>query len=184
MGCSIDPEKINQTISFHGHTCPGLAIGIRAAELAISRLSITKDSDVVCVTETDMCAVDGIQFLTGCTFGKGNLVHRDFGKPGFTFFDRKTNTGFRALFLDEAVAPGEPKEGVDERQARNLAIMDAQLDELFRVTDVFEPPVRPARILNSMVCGNCGEKVMESRIRRFDGKDLCIPCFAGEEQKV
>jgi formylmethanofuran dehydrogenase subunit E len=27
-----------------------------------------------------MCAVDAIRFLTGCTFGKGNLVHLDHGK--------------------------------------------------------------------------------------------------------
>jgi formylmethanofuran dehydrogenase subunit E len=29
----ISPELIKATIDFHGHSCPGLAIGIRAAEL-------------------------------------------------------------------------------------------------------------------------------------------------------
>lgn len=184
MPCKIESERIEAAIAFHGHTCPGLAIGIRTAELAIDRLGIHPGSNVVCVTETDMCAVDGIQFLTGCTFGKGNLVHRDYGKPGFTFFDRDAGKGFRAVFLDEAVGDVPPEAGESPKQARTRAVMDAELGDLFRVSDISDPPVKPARILNSMVCESCSEKVMESRIRRFDGRDLCIPCFRSREQKV
>lgn len=184
MTCSLAPELIDQTIAFHGHTCPGLAIGIRVAELARQRLSITPASNIVCVVETDMCAVDGIQFLTGCTFGKGNLVHRDFGKPGFTFFDRDNEIGFRALYLDEAVEDVAPAPAETSKEAKIAALMAADLTRLFRVADIAAPPVRPARILKSMTCRACGEKVMESRIRRFDGQDLCIPCFEEYEQKI
>ncbi|MFO7990026.1 MAG: FmdE family protein [Desulfotignum sp.] len=184
MACTIDEKKIEETIAFHGHSCPGLAIGIRAAELALNRLDFGPEADMVCVVETDMCGVDGIQYLTGCTFGKGNLIHKDFGKAGFTFFDRNRSEGFRALFQDEAIQAFEPANGSSERQARIRAIMDAQLDDLFSITRVDAPPVRPARILESMVCQECKEKVMESRIRRYAGKDLCIPCFSQYEQKI
>jgi formylmethanofuran dehydrogenase subunit E len=184
MACTIDKKKIEQTIAFHGHSCPGLAIGIRAAELALDRLDFGPEEDMVCVVETDMCGVDGIQFLTGCTFGKGNLIHKDFGKAGFTFFDRGKSQGFRALFQDDAIQAFEPAKGENEKQARTRAIMDADLADLFTVSPVDAPPVRPARILASMVCQECGEKVMESRIRRYGGKDLCIPCFAQHEQKI
>ena len=44
-----------------------------------------------------MCGVDAIQFLTDCTLGKGNFMHRDYGKMAFSFFDRKTGEGFRAV---------------------------------------------------------------------------------------
>ena len=44
-----------------------------------------------------MCGVDAIQFLTGCTFGKGNLIHKDYGKMVFSFYDRWKGTGFRML---------------------------------------------------------------------------------------
>jgi len=71
---TISPELIEQTINFHGHSCPGLAIGIRASELALSQLERASDEEIVAVVETDMCAVDAVQFLTGCTFGKGNLI--------------------------------------------------------------------------------------------------------------
>ncbi len=184
MACKIDETKIQETISFHGHSCPGLAIGIRAAELALSRLDFRPGANMVCVTETDMCGVDGIQFLTGCTFGKGNLIHKDYGKAGFTFFDRDKSEGFRALFLDDAIQAFEPASGDSERDARTRAIMEADLADLFSVSSVAVPPVRPARILESIICKECKEKVMESRIRRFAGQDLCIPCFSQHEQKI
>ena len=72
---SLSQEMIEQTIRFHGHSCPGLAIGMRVAELALNEFGHAADEEVVAVVETDMCAVDAVQFLMGCTFGKGNLVH-------------------------------------------------------------------------------------------------------------
>ncbi|MCG8530988.1 MAG: FmdE family protein [Desulfovibrionales bacterium] len=182
MSCSFDQSRIDATIAFHGHFCPGLAIGIRTAELAFTRLNVTEDTHLVCVTETDMCGVDAIQFLTPCTYGKGNLVHRDYGKAGFTFFDRTRGEGFRAVFRDEAV-PDDPH-AADPKAVRAAAIMAASLGDLFEVKSVAVPPVKPAQILASMVCAHCGEKVMESRIRRYGGKDLCIPCFQAVEQKI
>ncbi|MBW2392561.1 MAG: formylmethanofuran dehydrogenase subunit E family protein, partial [Deltaproteobacteria bacterium] len=68
----ISEEMIQKTVAFHGHMCPGLAIGIRAAEVALRDIGPhAHDEEVVAVVETDMCGVDAIQSLTGCTFGKG-----------------------------------------------------------------------------------------------------------------
>jgi formylmethanofuran dehydrogenase subunit E len=89
MTCSLDKDLIEKTILFHGHNCPGLSIGIRVSEVAMKELNIQDATAPVCVTETDMCGVDAIQFLTGCTFGKGNLIHKDYGKNVFTFYDRE-----------------------------------------------------------------------------------------------
>ncbi|MEA1967268.1 MAG: FmdE family protein [Thermodesulfobacteriota bacterium] len=177
MGCLIDQEIIKKTIDFHGHSCPGLAIGIRVSELAMEKIDIAEATAPVCVVETDMCAIDAVQFLTGCTYGKGNLIHRDYGKSGFTFFDRNSNFGFRALFRKD-FSRGENRDTSIER------IMDADLSELFTVKDISTAPVRPARIMESIECQSCGELVMESRIRRFDGKYFCIPCFMVREQKI
>ncbi len=205
MGCSLDSKIIDKSIEFHGHSCPGLAIGLRVSELAMQRLGIDKSSSPVCVTETDMCAVDAIQFLTGCTFGKGNLIHKDFGKSVFTFFDRDRKKGFRAVLKDDIASGNDPDNETgrlmqrmadgtasDEDRARAAKmrsqrideIMAAELEDLFHVKDVDTPPVKPARILDSILCECCGEKTMESRIRRFGGKYLCIPCFMQTEQKI
>jgi len=202
MSCSISKKLIEKTIAFHGHSCPGLVIGIRAAELALQKLAQADRDDLVAVVETDMCGVDAIQLLTGCTFGKGNLIHKDYGKTAFSFYDRSKNVGFRALLrpdlsgdagselrsLVKKVEAGTPneKERVryhklrDELQER---YMNADLEEMFIVTEPPLPVPKPARILSSLKCEACGEMTMESRTRRFDGKTLCWPCFEKVEQK-
>ena len=202
MSCSIEKELIEKTVAFHGHSCPGLTIGIRAAELALQKLAHADKEDLVAVVETDMCGVDAIQFLTGCTFGKGNLIHRDYGKTAFSFYDRSKNVGFRAVLrpdisgdigsdLRTLMKKVEAGTANEEERARvqNLRMelqqryMKAELEEMFIVTEPPPPVPRPARILTSLKCEGCGEMAMESRTRRFDGKTLCFPCFEKVEQK-
>jgi formylmethanofuran dehydrogenase subunit E len=179
MPGTIPQEKLDATIAFHGHHCPGLTIGIRAVELARRELGDLDALDLVAVAETDMCGVDAIQFLTDCTFGKGNFIHRDYGKRAFNFFDRKSGKGFRAVLRDSAMgAPGETRQaGIDRFTA--LA-----LDDMFAVTPLDCPPPRPAAVLQSLRCAQCGEMTMESRTRRFAGKTYCIPCFREIDQKL
>jgi len=178
MACSIEKEIIEKTIQFHGHNCPGLTIGLRVSELAMEKLDIQNVTSPVCVTETDMCGVDAIQFLTGCSFGKGNLIHKDFGKSAFTFFDREAGKGFRAVFNNDFA-----RDEKDRANRINL-LLAADLQDLFTTEEVTLPPVRPARILKSIQCNTCHEMTMESRIRLFDGKNFCIPCFQDVEQKI
>ena len=45
--------------------------------------------------ENDSCAVDAIQVVTGCTFGKGNLIFFDFGKQSYTFASRDSGEAVR-----------------------------------------------------------------------------------------
>lgn len=202
MACSISKELIEKTIAFHGHACPGLAIGIRAAELALQKFAHVGKEDLVAVVETDMCGVDAVQFLTGCTFGKGNLIHRDYGKMAFSFYDRSKNVGFRAVLrpdisgeigtelrsLMKKVEAGTAGQGESNRVQELRATlqeryMKANLEEMFIVTDPGLPAPKPPRILASLKCEACGEMAMESRTRRFDGKTLCLPCFEKVEQK-
>ena len=202
MSCSISKELIEKTIAFHGHSCPGLVIGIRAAELALQKLAQADRDDLVAVVETDMCGVDAIQLLTGCTFGKGNLIHKDYGKTAFSFYDRSKNVGFRALLrpdllgdagseLRSLVKKVEAGTANEEERVRYHKLrdelqeryMNADLGEMFIVTEPPLPVPKPARILSSLKCEACGEMTMESRTRRFDGKTLCWPCFEKVEQK-
>lgn len=203
MSCTYSSAQIEKTIAFHGHSCPGLAIGIRVSELAQQRLGGIDSADLLAVVETDMCGVDAIQFLTGCTYGKGNLIHRDVGKMAFTFFDRGSGNGFRAILnpdqqtgigvelrhLMKKVTTGQASSVERERSDQLRAqlqerYLQADLEEMFITGQpAFEMP-RGARVLDSLPCEACGEMTMESRTRRFDGKTLCIPCFEGVEQKI
>ena len=69
MSSQLTEQTIAKVVDFHGHSCPGLSIGMRASELARRELGDLPDARLVCVSETDMCAVDAVQFLTGCTYG-------------------------------------------------------------------------------------------------------------------
>lgn len=203
MACYFTDKTIEDVIAFHGHSCPGLAIGIRVSELAIRELGDPDSTQMVAVSETDMCGVDAIQFLTGCTYGKGNFVHRDYGKMAFSFFDRLSGQGFRALLNPdargdvgrqlEALMDGKDDNSVTEayqqcidelRQQLQEQLMSLTLEDMFDIIPLDRGTPRPAVVLKNVVCECCGESVMESRIRRFSGKFVCIPCFATMEQKV
>jgi len=193
----MQEELLNQIQSFHGHLCPGLAMGIQAANIALDKIGKhAADEEVVAIVETDMCAVDAIQFLTGCTFGKGNLIHRDFGKNAFRFVRRSDNKAIRVLTKPEAwgdpndehrqlfakvragSATAEEKSRFQEMHvAKANRILETAPEQLFEVTEMTMQPPKKARIHTSIVCAECGEAAMETRIRKFGGRDLCIPCF-------
>jgi len=199
----ISEEMIQKTVAFHGHMCPGLAIGIRAAEVALRDIGPhAHDEEVVAVVETDMCGVDAIQSLTGCTFGKGNLIHLDYGKNAFTFYRRSDGKGIRLVTRLEAFAEPDPEREAlrerlgdadltpEERQrfwelhaARSRQILDIPLDELFDLKKPEGNIPSHARVMDSVTCEGCSEQVMETRTRRFEAKTLCIPCFHQLEQR-
>jgi formylmethanofuran dehydrogenase subunit E len=199
---TIPQELIEKTISFHGHWCPGLAIGIRAAEWALKEMGRAPDEEIVAVVETDMCAVDAVQFLTGCTFGKGNLIHRDYGKNAFNFYRRQDGKAARLVvrqtaygnrgedmgklykkMLEQGLTKEEEEAWNEARAATSKRIMDSALTDLFEIKEPAGPVPKRARIMSSMVCESCGESVMESRVRHFGGKVLCIPCFEEMEKR-
>lgn len=203
MSCTISQDIINQTIAFHGHSCPGLAIGIRAAEMAEKKMGKIHQNDLVCVAETDMCGVDAIQFLTGCTVGKGNLILKDYGKMAFSFYNRRDGSGIRLVFNNSARGTmNEELTDLMDRGNRGLLSSDEQarlgrmrsemqqrlmtlpVEEVFTAQPLTDRPPRGARVLASLECADCGERTMESRTRRFAGQTLCIPCYQKVEQKI
>jgi formylmethanofuran dehydrogenase subunit E len=60
--------------------------------------------------------------------------------------------------------------------------MEADIDKLFDVKPSQSLMPHKARILESLICRDCGEAAMESRTRRLFGKTLCIPCFEAAEK--
>lgn len=167
----LDKELWDKCVAFHGHECPGLAIGFRACEAAREKLGISfsKDEEVVCVTETDACGVDAIQVITGCTLGKGNLIYRDRGKQAFSFFVRSTGGSIRIVL--------RPIDKEMTREEKKLYLLEAPIGELFEFKRPnFELPER-ARIFRSIMCESCGELTAEHRIRIMEGKMLCLDCF-------
>ena len=177
------PEGLKGAAEFHGHLCPGLSIGYRASLAAMEWMGIARayDEELVCVVENDSCSVDAVQFLTGCTFGKGNLIFKDHGKQAFTFASRqRPGRAVRVSLKAGAIPP--PGEDVDPALRREEAmrrLISSPLEELFFVDEIdFDLP-EEARIHASVPCDNCGEPTMETRIVEDGGRRLCIPCSQG-----
>lgn len=165
-------DLFEKSAEFHGHQCPGLAIGVRAAVEAQKLLGIghSADEEVVCVTENDACGVDGIQVLLGCSAGKGNLIFRIRGKQAFSFFNRKTGEAVR-LVLKEL-----PK--MESREAKQNYILQAPLEEVFEVKKPGYPLPEEARLFRSVACEACGESTAEPYIRLENGRKVCLDCFS------
>lgn len=191
MELNADMKKI---VAFHGHLCPGLAYGYRAAAAALNHLgNRAVDEELVAVVENDSCAVDAVQVLTGCTFGKGNLIFRDYGKQVYTFFHRGSGKAVRIRVEYQREEAPEERALWDRfhggersadlmaqiealKQRKVEAILSAPESELLDVRRVSADPPATARIYPSGRCDRCGEKVMAPRLREEGGRRICIPC--------
>lgn len=189
---------IEGTIQFHGHFCPGLAIGIRVSEMALRELGErAPDEELVGIAETRSCSVDAVQYLTGCTLGKGNLVLEDKGKNAFRFYRRKDGKAVRIRQrIDAFPAPEEEEARImlawragtasaseeaqaqQYRQLRLERIMSMPLDELLEVSPIAIDLPPYARIFDSVACAGCGEKTQENLLTLFEGEAYCRDCFA------
>jgi len=166
----------------HGHHCPGLAMGYRMAKeaLAVIRASHPEGERLGAVVENNMCGTDALQWVTSCTFGKGNLVFRDWGKPVFTLYSVRTREGVRVVFHGKRV----PQSARKDRDDFIIWILEAPREEMMSLIEVTMDEPDSPRTKASVNCGGCGEPVSISRIREIDGETLCIPCtgLMGEEE--
>jgi formylmethanofuran dehydrogenase subunit E len=191
-------DDFKKCADFHGHLCPGLAIGYQAAKAGIAWLAEhrARDEEVVAIVETDACGVDAVQVLTGCTFGKGNFIHKDHGKQAFTFISRRSGKGVRIAMkpggielgkrhqellgkvMDESATEEELEEFWVIHRRKSLEILAKPAEELFtiRAVDTAAPP--KATIEPSIPCGRCGEPTMASKLADQDGQKVCRDCLA------
>lgn len=167
-----------EVATFHGHVCPGLAMGYRMTLGALQRLADTRadDEELVAVVENDACGVDAVQYLSGCTFGKGNLIFRDYGKQVYTFFHRASGRAVRVTTADSEGMRARGGAGPEEREKWIEWLVQAPEEEVVQVREVTMPPPEYARIRRSVNCAICSERVMETRARVWEGKFCCIPC--------
>ena len=167
----MDKAIWDKCAAFHGHTCPGLALGVRLCEYVRDRLGwgFSPDEELVCIAETDACPVDAVQVLLGCTFGKGNLLYTPTGKSAYTFYSRATGQGVRVVALR--------KEQDMTREERMRWILEAPLEALFTTTAPKVPLPEKARIFRTLTCEVCGEGMAEHMARLQDGKTVCLHCF-------
>ena len=166
--------EYDHMVAFHGHSCPGLAMGYRMTVAAMDYLKQfrSEGEELVAVTENNACGVDALQFISGCTFGKGNLVFKDFGKQVYTLYSRDTGQGVRVSLKRESI----PASIKSDRTAFINFLLEADIDEIVSLDEIVIEVPEKAQIRASVVCESCGEAVMDTRIIEQQGRKICIPC--------
>lgn len=182
----------------HGHFCPGSAMGVKAAARAINELGVKSRGmeETIAIVESNNCFSDGVQMVTGCSFGNNAMIYRDYGKTALTLAKR-TGEGIRVAALFGRVAEERSAEtnelwekvvvrrcGSDEESKRltelwsemSLRVLDIPDEEVLEVKKVNIEVPAYARIFASVKCSICGEDVIEPRARMKDGKPVCLPC--------
>ena len=155
----------NKIESFHGYPAPGLFIGGKMVDMALSRLPEGRLFDAI--SETGNCLPDAIQVLTPCTIGNGWLRVFTFGKFALSLYDKQTGRGVR-VYLDPEKLSGWKE--IDSWFFRKIPKAqqdrDALESEIFRAGDqILEAvavQVHPAGLAKAGVgerniCPRCGE---------------------------
>jgi formylmethanofuran dehydrogenase subunit E len=192
----LSSEDFKRCEAFHGHVCPGLSIGFRAAKAGMAWLKENRaaDEEMVAIVETDACSADAVQVLTGCTFGKGNFHYKDHGKMALTLFSRKSGEGVRLIVKPGAFKPnpehmaliqkmiqGELSDS-DREQFQKLHfirtcdVLETPEQELFLITPVKTQVPPRAKIEPSEPCARCGEDTMPSKMERVGEAKFCRNC--------
>jgi formylmethanofuran dehydrogenase subunit E len=136
MGINDLPPDLQKTIQFHGHLCPGLTIGYRAAKGALEILAVARpeDEELVAVVENRSCGVDAVQVLCGCTAAQGNLIILDNGKPVYTIGSRKTGRAVRIALREDLVRP-TGLDGRTDREKYIAMLLNDPLESLYRISE-------------------------------------------------
>jgi formylmethanofuran dehydrogenase subunit E len=195
----METTLLETAIEFHGHKCPAMPMGLRVGSAAMNTLGVerARDGQLLALVEIGVnhcatCFADGIQMITGCTFGKGNLRRLNYGKWALTLIDKKTGRAVRVAVRAEMMAANKktdffqqyrmkdiPASQVPPEVAQPLVerVLNAPEDQLLSVGEVFEHKVNDTpHSFESFVCAVCGEMVAEPYGRLLDDKKVCIPC--------
>jgi len=196
--------RLKQIADFHGHLCPDLVMGYRAAQYALSRLEVKLALPKLrVVVENNTSAVDAIQVLTGCTPGNQRLSIRDEGKHVYTFHIDDQHGLCLTLAPAGQDVPAdflsiEQKIQAGRASLEETAFYQYLLD--WRVSHLLKLPIEalfdmrwveiawPESPLTSAIwkCDGCGEPLIGSHLVNLHGRRLCQRCLEARKtiQKV
>ena len=193
-----DNDILTGALAFHGHKCWASTAGVRLGLAAMAALGVGRagSKQLHAVIETGdyhggMCFGDGVQFTTGCTFGKGNIEKSGEGKFAVTLIDKATKrtvcVAYRptlqprikaSAFMQKRAAGVPPTEIPEAEQMEVVSLVwDAPADEIMAVGPVEATSwSEPEEVVRFLVCPSCGELVAEPYARVAEGRAVCAAC--------
>jgi len=195
----LTDELLEHAIAFHGHECPAMPLGLRAGLLAMKLLGVKRSGDkqLHAILETGpahamACFGDGIQFTTGCTFGKGNLESIKHAKLAVTLVDKATKKAARVVVKPEIIKmigesrfaakrkSGVPADEIEKELADEILnkVLSHSDDELFKYEVTTYEKDFPKGTFRNYICPVCGELFFEPGAVVKDGQIVCKRCAA------
>jgi len=175
---------LEQSSLRHSHLCPRQVLGVRMALTGARWLGMNlprTDKEMLVISETDGCFLDGLEVATGLTPGHRTLRIEDYGKIAATFVVVKTGEALRLaprLGVRQAAslyAPGEMRHYF--AQLQGYQVMPE--DELFTAS-VVTLTTSAAEIISQAGlrtdCAQCGEEIINEREVIIAGKAYCQAC--------
>ena len=191
-------EILMDALKFHGHRCWASVAGVRVGLAALRTLEVKRSGGtqlygIVEIGEDHggMCFGDGVQYATGCTFGKGNIRKEPYGKLALRLIEKAANRLVRVSYkptlqkkiaesafmrkrgmgvMPDEIPLGEQMELVDlvwnapEADILTISEVQAYQGEWFPEVMGFKP------------CAVCGELTVHAYLRMVSDKQVCIPC--------
>lgn len=175
-------EWLEEAAAYHGHLCAGQVLGVRMGLTALSYLGI-KDPHkrLIVYVETDRCAADALQTVTGCKLGKRTLKHIDYGKMAAVFVDLEKNVSIR-ISVPAAVRQYAKDLFPSKKNPYLEAYKVLPEEKLFHIEEVIvhmNDTDLPGKPLRRILCETCGEEVNDGRDIEDQGKHYCKACYEG-----
>lgn len=134
-GTRVSDELLKHVVEFHGHLGPFLVLGVKAGLLANSMLGKdyfkTTATVVTDPSPPSSCFVDGVQFVTGCTMGKGNIKLKKGRSISVLFL--KEGKKLRLKVTDKVLESIRKIASEEESRKESLKLLDSPVSELFEV---------------------------------------------------
>jgi formylmethanofuran dehydrogenase subunit E len=193
-----DRDVLLEALRFHGHRCWASAAGVRVGLAALRALEAERSGGKTLHAIVEIgddhgatCFADGIQFTTGCTFGKGNIEKDRQGKLAVTLIDKVTQRAVR-LSYKPTLQPAIRASAFMQKRSAGVALDQIPEPEQWEVVElVWNAPEEQTLSIGPVerrewpaheehvkfaVCPKCEELVAEPYLRVVDGESLCIAC--------
>ena len=198
----MNNEQFETAMAFHGHKCPAMPLGYRAAEAAMNALGVKRalDKELYVISETGKghaagCFLDGIMSATGCTYGKSNIEKKYYDKMAFTLVDVKSGKAVRVRLKDDffgnmlsspfvtqrkqGVPPQDvPSDIADPLVEKVLSMPEEMFLEIGSVYDFDLPSGQGC--FETDLCSVCGERTFVTRLGKTDDGLICTACNSGQ----
>ncbi|MCF6265807.1 MAG: FmdE family protein [Desulfuromusa sp.] len=191
-------EYFETGLKFHGHRCPAMPMGLRAALAAMKTLGVehSQDKELQVLSETGEghaagCFLDGVMVVTGCTYGKSNIKKLYYNKMAFTLIDVKTGRSVRVSIKNEVLAQSLKSPFIEQRKAGvppqdvPAKIADPVIEKVLNIPEemllnigeikVIDVP-KGKGVFEAEPCAKCGDMTFVNKLQETPAGKVCIPC--------